>query len=87
MADVVIKASGQTRNGENLIVLGLSHENVARLFADEPIVIHTAAPGPAGVGLDGGPVVVIIAGSDERSIVDRLVAAGLVGPETSRSES
>jgi hypothetical protein len=80
MADVMIRARGRTGGGEDLVVLGLSHENVARLFADEPIVVRTAEPAPAGVALEGGPVIVILAGSDERAIVDKLTAAGLIGP-------
>jgi hypothetical protein len=75
--DLVIKARGRTNDGRDLVLLGLSHENVARLFADEPIVVPTSAPGPRGIGLDGGPVVVIVAGSDEDAIVESLRAAGL----------
>lgn len=83
----MIRARGSTKDGEDLVVLGLSHENVARLFADEPILIRTALPGPAGVGLEGGPVIVILAGTDEHEMVDKLVAAGLVGPEDIHDET
>lgn len=68
---------GQGPNGRPAVLLGLAHENVARLFAEEPIVVDTAAPPPAGLGLDGGITVIIIAGETEQSMVDKLRAAGV----------
>jgi hypothetical protein len=78
----VIKGRGRTGDGRDLILLGLSHENVARLFADEPIVVRTAEPGPRGVGLEGGPVVVLVAGSTEDAIVESMRAAGVTAELT-----
>ncbi len=72
----MIKARGQ-RGGRDMVLLGLTHENVARLFADEPIVVSTAAPAPRGVGLVNGPDIVIVAGVDEDAIVAAMQAAGL----------
>lgn len=65
------------RERRALVVFGVTSENVARLFADEPIVVYTDAPPPEGVGLDGGPVVVLVAGTDEDTIVATMCAAGL----------
>jgi hypothetical protein len=73
----MIKARGTTKDGRDLVILGLSHENVARLFADEPILVRTAEPGPTGVGLEGGPDVAVIVGKDEGAIVAKLRSYGL----------
>jgi hypothetical protein len=73
----MLKARG-TRQGREFVLLGLSHENVARLFADEPIVVCTAQPAPDGMGLDDGPDIILIAGTDEDAMVERLRAGGLV---------
>lgn len=72
----MIKARGQ-RGGRDMVLLGLTNENVARLFADEPIVVSTAMPAPQGVGLVNGPDIVIVAGADEDSIVAAVRAAGV----------
>lgn len=72
----MIKASG-AYGDEDLVLLGLTHENVARLFADEPIVVRTSDPPPGGVALNGGPVIVIVAGSTEDAILASMKAAGL----------
>jgi hypothetical protein len=77
----MIKARGQ-RGGRDMILLGLTHENVARLFADEPIVVRTALPGPEGVDLPDGPDIVLVAGSDENAIVEALRAGGLTAEVT-----
>lgn len=74
----MLKARGTGANGQEFVLLGLSHENVARLFADEPIVVRTAKPPPAGVALDNGPDIILVAGSDEDAIAAKLRAAGLV---------
>lgn len=73
----MIMARG-TRDGRELVLLGLSHENVARLFADEPIVVRTALPAPNGVGLEDGPDIILFAGSDEEAMVTRMRAGGLI---------
>lgn len=78
----MIKARGVGHNGQDFILLGLSHENVARLFADEPFVVRTAQPPPTGVGLTDGPDIILIAGSDEEAITAKLRAAGLVPGRT-----
>jgi hypothetical protein len=78
----VIKGRAAGRNGRDVVLLGLSHENVARLFADEPMVIRTDLPPPEGVSLPGGPTIILIAGSDEDALVEKLRASGLVGGET-----
>jgi hypothetical protein len=68
----MIKARG-TYAGAPLILLGLSYENVARLFADEPIVVRTSRPAPDGIGLDGGPVI----GPTEDAIMTSMRQAGI----------
>jgi hypothetical protein len=69
-------ASG-TYGDEDFVLLGLTHENVARLFADEPIVVRTSRPPPSGIALSGGPVIVIVAGATEDAILASMKAAGL----------
>lgn len=78
----MIKARGTASDGRPMVLLGLTHENVARLFANEPIVVRTADPAPAGVALEGGPDVVLIAGADEDTIVESMRAAGLTAAVT-----
>jgi len=75
----VIKARGSL-DGRDMVLLGLTHENVARLFADEPLHVATSAPGPDGLGLTGGPDIVIVVGADEDAILEAMRAAG-VAPE------
>jgi hypothetical protein len=74
----VIKARGTAGNGKEFVLLGLSHENVARLFADEPIVVRTAEPPPSGVSMKDGPTIILMAGTDEETMAEKLRAAGLV---------
>jgi hypothetical protein len=57
----MLKARGQTNDGRTFILLGLSAENCKRLLAGQPIKIDTQDPPPAGVAVDGGPVLLIVA--------------------------
>lgn len=60
----MIKAAG-THDGRPLIILGLSHENLARLVADEPILFDATT-----LGFDGN--VLIVAGKTEDDIAASL---------------
>lgn len=80
----MIKALGSWGDGRDLVLLGLSHENVARLFADEPIQVDLSAPPPVGLALKDWPVVVILAGSTEESMLAALQKAGLAPPHVHR---
>lgn len=61
----MIRARGSHKDGRPLMILGLSHENLARLVADEPIMFDAEE-----LGFDG--VVVIVAGKTEDEIAASL---------------
>lgn len=73
----MVKGRGVGKDGRPFVLLGLSHENVARLFADEPIVVITSLPPDKGVGLEGGPDIILIAGTTEEEMEARLRATGM----------
>jgi hypothetical protein len=64
----MIKARGTTKDGRPFILLGLSAENCRRLLAGQPIKVDTQAATPAGVALDGGPVIAIVAAQTEAEL-------------------
>lgn len=66
----MIKATGRTRSGEPVLILGLSGENMARLMADEPILVDTGE-------LEGLPAlrIAIVGGRTEETILDALTTA------------
>lgn len=71
----MIKAMGRTGDGQPLVLLGLSGENVTRLMADEPIKVDLAQMG-------GPPILILLVGGrTEDEITRRLVDAGLLPPE------
>jgi hypothetical protein len=72
----VIKAAGKTAFGTDLLVLGLSGENVTRLAAGEPVLV--TAQDLAALGLPE-MMVVICYGRTEQAVLDELRGAGL-GP-------
>ncbi len=80
----MIKARGQAGDGQPLVILGLSGENVVRLFADEPIRLNLA-----DLGLPPCQVV-IVAGKTEDAITERLrdlqFARRLLGEEGDNSD-
>ena len=71
----MIKALAKTDKGD-LIVLGLSRENIRRLKGGAPIDIDLSE-----MGLSGH--IVIFAGETEQSMAEEL--AELIGPETKMS--
>lgn len=68
----MIKARLQLKDGQPLVVLGLSGENITRLMADEPILFNLA-----DVGLGDGKLMVI-GGRTEGAIIAQLQTAGLL---------
>lgn len=70
----MLKFGATTPEGE-LYGLGLSHENLARLKAGEAIRVDLATLGGEGV-------VLLFAGRDEGEMVEQLIDAGVVGPDT-----
>lgn len=68
----MIKARGRTPLGTDLVLLGLSGENVARLAADEPIRLNLSELGLPAIE------VVIVYGKTEDSIKARLEQARLI---------
>lgn len=58
----VLKSAGKTDDGKNLIMLGLSHENLRRLKLGQPICVRTSE-----LRLDQEPIseIVIYAGRNE----------------------
>jgi hypothetical protein len=70
----VIKARGTAGDGKPVVILGLSGENVARLFAAEPIRLNLA-----DLGLPACHVI-IMAGKTEEAIAEQLRRGGLLTP-------
>lgn len=64
----MIKARGTIKDGRTFILLGLSAENCRRLLAGQPIKVDTQEATPAGVALDGGPVIAIVAAQTESEL-------------------
>lgn len=64
----MIKARGKTNDGRAFLLLGLSAENCRRLLEGQPIKIDTQSPPPAGVALNDGPVIVIVAAQTETEL-------------------
>jgi hypothetical protein len=71
----MIKGRGQTKSGEPLLLIGLSHENLSRLVADEPIVFDT---GPLGLP---AMKVAIMAGKTEAEIAEHFHVGMTVTPD------
>lgn len=72
----MIKATGVADNGQPMVLLGLSGENMTRLMADEPIKFDLAELGLPPM------TVVIVGGRTEESILAQLRSVGLVGDHT-----
>lgn len=67
----MFKARGRTGQGNDLVYLGLTGENVTRLAADEPITFNLSELGLPAVQ------VVIVYGKTENAIVEQLEAHGV----------
>lgn len=67
----MIKASGETSDGSPLLLIGLSHENLTRLVANEPIMFKTAELGLPGM------TVVVMAGRTEEEMADLIRGHGI----------
>jgi len=59
----MIKARGKTQDGRDIIILGLSRENVNKLLEDQPIWVDTEA-----MGIPGGMHIAILGGETEEAI-------------------
>lgn len=73
----MIKGAGQTGDGQPLLLLGLSGENMARLVAGEPILIRAEELASLGVP---AVQVVICYGKTESAILKELQYFGIAGP-------
>jgi hypothetical protein len=73
----MLKASGRTESGRPLLVLGLTGENMARLMAGEPILIHAHTLGKdfpeLTAVLVGGKTVEAVRADVEQHLVGTLV--------------
>lgn len=67
----MIRCSGTTRDGRPLLIVGLSRENTTRLHAGEPIQFDSSR-----FGIEGGPVLMLLAGETEADISGLLRQAG-----------
>jgi hypothetical protein len=72
-----MQAGGTTKDGKpfHLVILGLSHMNLARLKEGKPIDIDAT-----DVGLPAGTRIFIFSGETEQSMARELI--DLVGPDT-----
>lgn len=66
-------------DGDELLILGLSNENLHRMCSGAPIVIRKATHGD---GVPEGWQIVLFHGKDEASMAETLRQAGVVGKET-----
>lgn len=73
---IVASANGEKKD---LLLLGLSQENIDRLWKDLPIRISRETHGEA---IPENLVIVIIAGKSEYDIKHALETAGIIGPDT-----
>jgi hypothetical protein len=82
----VIKFKGTVADidggSRDVVVLGLTGENLDQLRDGVPLQIDTSQPVPEGVGLTGGPVVFVFADKDEAMVLRTLKKAGAVDDET-----
>jgi hypothetical protein len=78
----VIKGAGATGDGQPLLLLGLSEENMARLVAGEPILIRAEELVALGVP---AMQVVICYGKTEAAILKELRALKIPGVKKSDS--
>lgn len=81
----MLKARGTHReSGRPLVIIGLTHDNIARMMASEPVLVDTA-----DLGLADGPWVCIFAGAeDEAGLALRLAGSGVrIPPEMLASPS
>lgn len=69
----MLKASAESRDGRNLVVLGLSQNNVDRLVAGEPILMDLAEFG-------ADTRLLIFAGSTEEQMTEEF--RSMLGPST-----
>lgn len=71
----MIKGKLETKDGRDVLFLGLSQENLSRLVADEPMRIQGAEL--ASIGLPAVDVVIMY-GTTEAAIVEQLRAHGMI---------
>jgi hypothetical protein len=64
----MIKARGRTSDGRAFILLALSSENCRRLLAGQPVRVDTQQPPPAGIGIESGPVIALVAAETETEL-------------------
>jgi hypothetical protein len=68
-----------TREGREVLILGLSHQNLARIMAGQPLHIHKSVH----PGVPDGWEIVLISGETEEAMQKMFVDAGCIGPQTS----
>jgi hypothetical protein len=71
----VIKARGMTKDGRDVLLLGLSRRNTELLLDGQPIRVDTALKPPHGLAIADGPVILIIAGETEEQMATDVQAA------------
>ncbi len=64
---------------DQLIILGLSHENIAGLLAGHPMVLKRESHGD---GVPEGWEIVIFTGNTEADLAREFQQSGLIGPDT-----
>lgn len=74
----MIVAKGEY-DGEDMVMLGLSHENVTRLLNNQPIVVQRKTHGDA---IPDGLTIIVVADVTEEKIAEKLKRAGLVDDMT-----
>lgn len=78
----MIIARGSTSEGKDLLLLGLSNENLRGLVSGKPIKLN-AETHP---GMPEGLTIGIIYGQTEREMYNELRKIGFIGPETKVKE-
>jgi len=75
----VIVARAKRDNGGEILMLGLSHENLRRIHDGKPLHVRREAHGD---GIPEGWEIVIFTGKDEFEMQRVFQEGGLIGPET-----
>ena len=68
----MIKSLAMNSEGRHVAIFGLTLRELAMLIAGGETDIDTSAPLPHGFGIEGGPIIKLMAGADEEDIIRRL---------------
>lgn len=77
----MVIAKAETPDRE-ILILGLTEENLARIQQGKPLVVSSRTNAPPGALPHPGYEIVIMTGKDENAIRQLFEQHGMIGPET-----